>query len=215
MINKKIDSCLYYLNNILHTDDINKKWVNSKNYYEWYFSYGYQFQPKTILEFGVRYGYSLYSMYMGSIDAGQTVRTVVGVDMELEVENSNEYAYNKLSKLLPDVKFKLIKKDTRDVSISDFRDLGIFKFDMIHIDAIHEEEIEKEFNIVWPLLKKNGILIIDDVSSAYSRGTIARSERRILDRLIGERISSGEIEQFIYVNSYTGHYLVKKTNAII
>lgn len=100
--------------------------IGNGNCYEWKFAIAKFLQPATILEIGVRYGYSLASFIMGS----NVVWKVEGWDSEIYVKGSNDIAAAAIRSLPKNVDSTLRRLDSQDVQI-------VRSYDLIHIDSSH------------------------------------------------------------------------------
>jgi len=114
--------------------------------YAFYYTYVKLFKPKTILEIGVRNGYSLLSM----MSADENVK-IDGVDNETEKDFENVKKYKNdnvnLIKSNSDLFFKVNNK--------------VDRYDMIHIDGDHSfdqcrDDLKNAMGIA------NDIIVIDD-----------------------------------------------------
>jgi hypothetical protein len=130
------------------------EYLKSGNYYEHYYAISKFYQPSSILEIGVRFGYSLGTM----IKASEKIKKVIGIDCD-------DYVANSLA-----VAEKNIKKFIQNGICFDFRNINSHSIskieeyvDLIHIDGDHSYEGKiQDLNLV----KNNGrILIVDDYIS--------------------------------------------------
>jgi len=117
----------------IFVNDIGKpehdEYIKSGNYYEHYYELSKKYQPKSILEIGVRYGYSLCSMFAGSRD---TVEYIEGWDNNTYEHNALEIARINLIFILH-YKGRLVLKNIDSHSVQSLdRD-----FSLIHIDGDH------------------------------------------------------------------------------
>lgn len=63
--------------------------LNDGNCYEWYYAIGKHYEPSSVLEIGVRYGYSLTALVAGAMASGENdVDYVMGIDNEEYVPGS-------------------------------------------------------------------------------------------------------------------------------
>jgi len=105
------------------------EYIKSGNCYEHYYDLAKKYNPKSILEIGTRYGYSLCSMVAGSMD---TVEYVEGWDDNSYNPKSIEFARINLTHILGYTNaysFKCI--NSHNVKILDRQ------FDLVHVDGDH------------------------------------------------------------------------------
>lgn len=126
-------------------------YINSGNYYEIYYAISNYYNPSSILEIGVRYGYSLMSMIEGS----NNIKDVVGYDIDeyesdgllLAENNINKYKSKNINLVLKNINSQSIDKLDRE-------------YDIIHIDGCHSY-IGKLHDLEL-CVNKCKVLIIDD-----------------------------------------------------
>lgn len=126
-----------------------KEYIRCGNYYEWKYAVAAFLEPRSILEIGVRYGYSLACMIEGSGCA----REVEGWDACLYDPDSNQKAQENLEPLLEDVCFQFLKVDACEVHSS-------IPWDLVHIDGPHHYDGTKH---CLELLKDSKAILVDDV----------------------------------------------------
>lgn len=106
-------------------------YITSGRYYEYYYAIARYIRPVSILEIGVRLGYSLIAMMEG---AGEPLRSVVGCDIEAYVPNSNALAEEQIRKFYRgSAKVEFLKADTQRLSSLP----GSESYDLIHVDGDH------------------------------------------------------------------------------
>lgn len=107
-----------------------KECLDSNNCYEHYYNFTNEVKPKSILEIGVRHGYSLCSMFVGAQEQDVYLE---GWDLEAYENNSQKIAEKNL--LLCGAKnYKLLICDSqKQTKIDKF-------FDIIHVDGDHTYE---------------------------------------------------------------------------
>lgn len=105
------------------------EYIKSGNCYEHYYDLAKKYKPKSILEIGTRYGYSLCSMVAGSVD---TVEYVEGWD-----DNSYNSNATKIAKI--NLKYILGYKNAYDFKCINSHDVKTLErnFDIVHIDGDH------------------------------------------------------------------------------
>lgn len=132
MITEKINS-IFDINECLFFKELGvagHEYITSNNYYEWYYSLTKEINPESILEIGVRYGYSLCCMalacgkdvYLEGWDSVDTLPLVERDILDIAKENLKNLGYNN---------FNIITQDSHSVQKMPR------KFDLVHIDGDH------------------------------------------------------------------------------
>ncbi len=104
-----------------------QSYIKSGNYYENYYALSSYYQPKSILEIGVRYGYSLGSM----ISASNVIEKVTGID-------NDEYSLGSLDIAKDNIKKYINSNIELNFSLQDSHKIEKLEYhDMIHIDGDH------------------------------------------------------------------------------
>lgn len=142
----KIDSKFF-----IEIDDLtHQAYIKSGNYYENYYALSSYYQPKSILEIGVRYGYSLGSM----ISASESIERVTGID-------NDEYIFGALDKAKENIKKYINSNVELNFSLQDSHEIENLEYhDIIHIDGDHS--YEGKLNDLKLTINSCGIVIIDD-----------------------------------------------------
>lgn len=135
--------------------NIKNDYLDCKRYYEYYYAISKFYQPSSILEIGVRFGYSLGSM----VKASDKIQFVKGVDCEDPNYGSNtlKTAEINIKKYInSNIKYEFLLQDSHLIEKLDQ------KYDLIHIDGDHSYDGKiKDLNLTLDHCK---ILIIDDYS---------------------------------------------------
>lgn len=166
------------------------EYIKSGNYYEHYYELSKKYQPKSILEIGVRYGYSLCSMVAGSID---TINYVEGWD-------NDTYEHNALDIAKINLKYILQYKGEINLKNIDSHTVHLLDrvYDLVHIDGDHGY-YGKLMDL--ELVKNNcKVLIIDDYYHIPEVGAA-------VDWFVGE--NKNIIEETEIINSIRGTYVIK------
>lgn len=130
------------------------KYLKSKNYYEWYFAISRYMCPQTILELGVRFGYSGMTML-----SGHGVANYVGLDNECGEPGSNAYAEPHLKHFTQGI-VELLFVDTQTCDKLPWEG----KAQLIHVDANHlPQGLYHDLDLVLPAWDSKGLIIVDDV----------------------------------------------------
>lgn len=208
MFKKLIDDIHPFLNQIVQDIDLDKDYYLTTDHYEWYYSFGKIYKPRTILELGVRFGYTASCLIKGTIDVGTKFVEYEGVDIEETVLGSNIIGYTNIKKLFPNEKINIVNADTTTL---DPRKLNNKEFDLIHLDASHLEPILLEYDIAYKLLKKGGIMIIDDMFSR-AIGEIPEAHINAINQLkirIDKEFYKGNIKSITHLNTFRGTYIIE------
>lgn len=105
--------------------------IGNGNAFEWKFAIAKHLQPRSILEIGVRFGYSMCCFIEGSDE----IETVEGWDSEIYVAGSNDVAREAVKHCRRKPKVTLHRRDSAGAE-----SIG-GKFDLVHIDSSHQYEI--------------------------------------------------------------------------
>jgi predicted O-methyltransferase YrrM len=157
-IQKLIESCAKTEDDILslvkNPIDDGVDWLGKGTYIA-YYAIGQYLRPKSIVEIGVRYGYSLESMRRGS---GET-KHIFCFDNEQDCLGSGEYVFNKLK----DVELETL--DVINANTQAINSLNInMKIDLGHIDGCHTfDGVYHDCILVSKVMKRNGVILVDDV----------------------------------------------------
>lgn len=164
-------------------------YMHCGDYYELYYAISKFYQPESILEIGVRYGYSLYSLVKGS----DKVNFVLGYDIDEYDEGSLAVAEKNLKEFLSDdIEIIMQNENTQHIEELD----GFV--DMIHIDGdhsydgkVHDLEITKQ---------KCKVLIIDDYEHI-------KEVKMATDEFI--RKNKSVIKNHYLLKSFRGTYIIE------
>ncbi|NEU74134.1 methyltransferase domain-containing protein [Hassallia byssoidea VB512170] len=168
-----------------------KRSIATSEYYNFYYSYANSWKPKSILEIGVRRGYSAVSMLIGS---GDSLERFVGIDSEVDLPSSSKFA-QEIFRAHSNAEIKLINIDTQNSYIQD--DIGIF--DLIHIDADHTfHGCINDVLLALSLSKPGTKIIVDDCLYAPVRAAV-EAVAKIYDTDL----------ELKYVTNFRGHGLIQ------
>lgn len=119
-----------------------------------------KFKPKRGLEIGVRFGKSALASMLGSPEM-----ELIGIDPNPEYP-VEEFMRNRVGN-----RFLFINERSPNA-------LDRFEpeyFDWIYVDGLHDfHGVRVDFEATWPLLKKGGIMILDDYDDTLGYGTEVR-----------------------------------------
>lgn len=148
--------------------------VDPNNTYRWYYALAAAAKPNSILELGVRYGYSAVAMLRGILHAtGSSSNAVyIGIDSEFDGIPSNAIALQNihwLNRHLATVLKYSTDNPAMDENIEIMRG-GHVPFDLVHIDANHTlEGINTELAVALRWTAKGSLIIVDDLDIPYVR----------------------------------------------
>ncbi len=161
---------LELLADVVHPDD--KEWVGRPEPTYIFYSDVGSFvadecpgQPViSILEMGVRYGYSAVAMIQG-IQARRKNAHYIGIDVELDGVPSNDIAGGNIMMYAQ-------SWDIYKVHTSDFMEIvhamDSRKFDIVHVDGDHSVDgILNELGIALAYVKPSGFILVDDLDTPH------------------------------------------------
>ncbi len=104
---EKINPNFFFELNSFHDE-----YLKSGIYYEYYYAISKYYQPKSILEIGVRYGYSLGCLIKGS----EKIESVIGIDCDSYEKNSLSIAEKNIKKYINNnLNFEFINQDSHTI----------------------------------------------------------------------------------------------------
>ena len=124
-----------------------------REYYKVKYDLAKRFDPKSILEIGVRAGYSAHSFLAACPDAEYT-----GIDAENQTHGGQGGPWMWWAKqILIERNTAFIEADSQKLTEIDGR------YDFIHIDGDHTTEgVVHDLEICWPAMNEGGIILVDD-----------------------------------------------------
>jgi|SRR5689334_15197476 len=158
--------------------------IGNGNCYEWKYAIAKYLQPKSILEIGVRYGYSLCSFI-----AGCEASYIEGMDAEIYVAASNMVASSSLGRLQKPIQASFRKVDSQMVRSLDR------SFDLIHIDSSHT--YEGCLHDLWLCVGHTKTILVDD--------TITCSEDM---KAVKEFCRESFVKDVLHIPSHVGESLI-------
>ena len=181
--------------------------------YPFYWAYTNYFKPQSIVEIGVRNGYSLISMALGN---SEKILIFTGKDNEqhhivktpyvLAVDNAEEATFFNVEKWESEyglLGLHLFEGDSKNIA-----SLNV-GFDLAHVDGNHTKEYcLNDLNLCWNSLNPGGILIVDD----YIAVSIVKES---VDQFYLNLDPITVKEHSIYSGIYGGHFLIKKSEGVI
>ena len=148
---------------VLHPEDTHPWNFRTPEFYEEYrlkYALAKLIQPRSILEVGVRFGYSAQSFLFAAPTA-----TYIGLDKDEPSWGPykgvpRHWAHAVLRARYPDIELCTWGIDTQTENA---RDLLLMKFDMVHIDADHSfAGALHDMQTFWPFCRR--VMIVDDTA---------------------------------------------------
>ncbi len=142
----------------LRDKDAEEEYLQFQRTYCWYYSVAKALQPKSILEIGTRYGYSLLSMLQGAWD-----RTQLKCPIPVTIYDNESYEPGCLA---------LVESTLRDFGIDhaihrqDTQALSSLegKHELIHVDGDHSiQGAYHDLFLVKEALEDDGVIVLDDI----------------------------------------------------
>lgn len=167
-------------------------WKSSRNY-QFYAGIAAYLKPRTVLEIGVRLGYSLISMFRGFM----AIESMMGLDTEMALRGSQTYSLVNLRSVGYTAALELPIADRKWLA-------GLptgCSFDLVHIDGQHSaEDVEADILSSWPHLSPGGILIADDTDYAP----------RIRSGIESARSTLSDVRTAFYFSTLRGWWVARK-----
>lgn len=177
----------------------------SDSYYADFAGIARKHTPRSILEIGVRFGYSAIALCLGALAGGAERVRYVGLDAEILAtgphgESSNEFAAVNLARMCPDVKAKFYTCDTLK-GLPPF--LYRMRFDLVNVDGDHSYEgCLGDMKRTWGLLNPGGIMIVDDTGMA--------DVKRAIEECKATWEATGELDGFQFYPNERGFGLLRR-----
>jgi len=200
-------------------------YLESGNCYEVYYALGKYYKPKTILEIGVLFGYSVGALMLGAKDSIERLDgydidwysrntyalkgddnsldspNSINITSEIEYENwsSNKIAYYKLHELIVD-NFGEGNHIELNIMLKDTQHLKYLKnyYDMIHIDGAHPAtEKSHDLNLT---INRCSVVVIDDYD-------FVPTTKQVVDEFV--KRNKKVIQNTIYIPSFRGTYIIE------
>jgi predicted O-methyltransferase YrrM len=163
------------LSGIVHGQwECSQDWWKSRRYYPCYAGLAKLVKPDSILEIGVRLGFSMISMYRGhpevSVLAGIDNQTYDGESVKKAEENIRAVGFAKT--------FELYGASSHGFSMGDA--LRGRLFDIVHVDGDHSAlGAFQDFLEYWNFVRPGGVMVADDANFTEVRKAI-ESARHVL-----------------------------------
>jgi predicted O-methyltransferase YrrM len=141
---------------ILHRVDHGQVFVEGDNNYTWYDALGAMLRPRSVVEIGVRYGYSLKCL----LNYSPRPLRVLAVDNEYNGEKTNDaFEWFFFFKLAVD-DLVLVNRDSQTIT-----ELPGTGFDVGSVDGFHSAAgCKHDCELVWATLRPGGVLVVDDTA---------------------------------------------------
>lgn len=208
------------ISRIAHPDDIHifGGHFGDRTYYADYAGIAAKFAPKSILEIGVRFGYSGIALSFGALQSfkpvGRQKLIYRGMDGEFfgcefegadgyKLYRSNAVAARNFELFYPDAKLdaKFFGVNTQVTPFPD--EVTKRTYDLINVDGDHSYAgAMKDCVACWPLLNPGGMMLVDDMSFAEV-GPAVRA-------FVAEREAAGEIVRWQYYQNERDMMLIRK-----
>lgn len=167
------------------------EYLKCGNYYEVYYAIAKYYAPKSILEIGVRYGYSLASMMFGG---ASSIKKVVGYDIDQYEENSLSIADSNIKKHLSSIGVECRLELKNSQSISSLDEV----YDIIHIDGDHSYH-GKLHDLNLALLHSK-VIIVDDYNH------LTEVKQAVNDWVAANK---NHIKNTYFINSIRGTFIIE------
>lgn len=164
------------------------------SYYASYAGIAKKYKSATILEIGVRFGYSGIALTSGALAGGAPNPVLyVGLDAEFFGGHTKDQAYgNYRSNAVAAENFKRFRPGVvTEFHTCDTRN-GLPEcvlkrtFDLVNVDGDHSYEgAYGDLNRIWPLLNPSGVIIVDDTGMAEVHRAICQFRDEHEDELEG------------------------------
>lgn len=150
------------LGNAIQPSDKALDFIVSDNYYQWYYKIGVLKRPQTIVEFGVRYGYSSIALCRGA-NLVHVRPSLFLWDSEQDIPGCLEIA---AANILPYASgIRVFKEDTKHA-----RKLPGVLADIVHVDADHSDEgLRAELALADNMVWRDGWILVDDTNAKSIR----------------------------------------------
>lgn len=145
------------LGSLVQPKDAGEEWVEGANNYVWWRAVGETFKPKSVVEIGTRFGYSLTSLLSTCV----TMRTRIAVvddERDADVEPLRVFEHHfRVNMLVSDV--TILRADSQKLSELPFTG----SFDLGSVDADHTADgCHHDCGLVWDVLRPGGLMVVDD-----------------------------------------------------
>lgn len=163
------------------------EYIKSRNCYEVYYAISKYFQPKSILEIGVRFGYSLGAM----IVASDNIENAIGYDIDQYDKDSTITASTNIKKIIKNINLSIQFVNSQEISVLDRY------YDIIHIDGDHSYDGKMhDLNLT---IDKCRVVIVDDYHFIEWIGRACNS--------FAEK-HKDKIQETIVIDSFRGTFII-------
>lgn len=145
------------LEGVIQPEDMDAPFTNGNDTYINWMLIGRVFQPKRIAEIGTRFGYSLWSMWLGA--------SHIKSDMEFWVTDNESDHYPTLDRFEQKFRewgFQHIHIDRRDSQT--LQTLSLHRgMDLVSVDGLHSERgVMHDLGLALHATKPGGVIVVDD-----------------------------------------------------
>jgi len=139
--------------------DRQEYWWKLPNNYSFFYGLGKCLMPRSYLEIGTRYGYSLVSIFLG---AEETLNQITSIDLQDYEEESQNYAKDNLLTKGYKGQYEFLVGSSHDPKIRE--EVKGRLYDLVFVDGDHSYEgAMKDIIYYWNNVAPRGLMIIDDV----------------------------------------------------
>lgn len=161
------------LRDLIQESDRGYDFVESDNNYGWWWWLGFHHNPKTILEIGVRFGYSLWAVTQGTRQNPAEMKFhLYDAELDADVEPLkvcekwfHSHGYRNLT---------INRVNTRTLTQLEVPEL----VDFASVDGDHSEAgAYADCCLVWEVLRPGGLMVVDDTLPGSVRDAVERFAR--------------------------------------
>ena len=170
--------------------------------YEVYFALAKYYKPTTLLEIGVRFGYSFVSLIKG---AEGSIKLAHGFDTDEYEENGLAIALSRLKRIVPeDVDLQLFNTNSQDILALDR------SYDLISIDGDHF--YNSKLHDLALTVGKCKVVVVDDYMEERARAPFSQYQppfpiKTAVDKFVEEH--KDKIKDHFLVESLRGLYIIE------
>jgi len=199
---KLIDNIMPELQKYIHEEDLDLPQFYSYDYYEWYYTYGKLFKPKTLLEIGVRRGYSAISLGLGS----QQIEEYFLIDNAEDGVPLAEGGAN-IQTAFPKAKINMLQQNSQDIkNISEFVPTFV---DMVHIDGRHDfKGATNDLKLTYSIC--SNIIVLDDVGHHKNEQGIEKYIHGIEEAILYFLAAHKEFVINSHICNWTGNIILQR-----
>ncbi len=177
------------LGGLLQPCDRGMDWVSGDDAYTWLYAFGYVARPRSGVEIGTRFGYSLWAVASGADLSGMDLTVY---DAELDSDKDPLKVCEAWFAKQPH-NLTVHRQNTQEMTY-----LNVKPVDYAMVDADHSEAgAYHDVRLVWPVVKPGGWILVDDTNPG--------DVRKAVDRFVAEAGC-----EFAHVRNFRGLSILKK-----